>query len=390
MLKHLEGKPSNTMKSTRVQVKPIANSSIGDDRERVEAAIFFLRCQEWMTRKYIEEIRIMYLKPLDELCSGGKRAVEFVSKSMESSSDRSTDGANAANKVDGTEGSHVKVAEKLQQALKTLQQDDVEMTQGYRPLTREKTVSLADCCALYRLETNLKAMEELLDIQASLDKWFENNKANVAKHKELLKNLLTNALTNFEMAYIITELFAIPQVSLQEIQKNKPEYSKYIRSNIGARNIAIINKPLNKGIITKDYIKKLEGQINHFRTVVYEIAKNLEIITETVAANVRDHHLEVNIKQVMIYRFPETIYLSPFAKKLLTNAPTSPNEEDLFGNFVSSFFRQIPIDNLHNGSSNSKLLIQPLQTIKSRSLRGTQLTSHFHFLQQKTTFYVSL
>ncbi|VDM13305.1 unnamed protein product [Wuchereria bancrofti] len=338
------------MKSIRVQVKPIGNSRIGDDREKVEAAIFFLRCQEWMTRKYIEEIRIMYLKPLDELCSGRKRAVEFVSKSMESSSGSSAQGAIATNKVDGTEGSHVKVAEKLQQALKTLQQNDVEMTQDYRPLTREKTVSLADCCALYRLKTNLKAMEELLDIQASLDKWFENNKANVAKHKELLKNLLTNALTNFEMAYIITELFAIPQVPLQEIQKNKPEYSKYIRSNIGTRNIAIINKPLNKGIITKDYIKKLEGQISHFRTVVYEIAKNLEIITETVAANVRDHHLEVNVKQIAVivnnlpprYRFPETIHLSPFAKKLLTNAPPSPNE-DLFGNFVSNFFRQFPV-----------------------------------------------
>ncbi|EJW80814.1 hypothetical protein WUBG_08278 [Wuchereria bancrofti] len=129
------------------------------------------------------------------------------------------------------------------------------MTQDYRPLTREKTVSLADCCALYRLKTNLKAMEELLDIQASLDK-----------------------------------------------------------------------------------------------TVVYEIAKNLEIITETVAANVRDHHLEVNVKQIAVivnnlpprYRFPETIHLSPFAKKLLTNAPPSPNE-DLFGNFVSNFFRQFPV-----------------------------------------------
>lgn len=31
--------------------------------------------QEWMIRKYVEEIRIIYLNPLDELCDGRKRAV---------------------------------------------------------------------------------------------------------------------------------------------------------------------------------------------------------------------------------------------------------------------------------------------------------------------------
>lgn len=56
------------------------------------------------------------------------------------------------------------------EALKALQRDDGDMAQGYRPVTREKTVSLADCCALYRLKTILKAMHELLDIQSSLDK----------------------------------------------------------------------------------------------------------------------------------------------------------------------------------------------------------------------------
>lgn len=56
------------------------------------------------------------------------------------------------------------------EALKALQQDDGGTTQSYRPVTREKTVSLADCCALYRLKTILKAMHELLDVQASLDK----------------------------------------------------------------------------------------------------------------------------------------------------------------------------------------------------------------------------
>lgn len=54
--------------------------------------------------------------------------------------------------------------------MKALQQDDGEVIQGYRPVTREKTVSLADCCALYRLKTILKAMQELMDIQTSLDK----------------------------------------------------------------------------------------------------------------------------------------------------------------------------------------------------------------------------
>lgn len=58
------------------------------------------------------------------------------------------------------------------EALKTLQQDEGgEMTQTYRPVAREKTVSLADCCALYRLRTLIESMQELLDIQASLDKY---------------------------------------------------------------------------------------------------------------------------------------------------------------------------------------------------------------------------
>lgn len=55
----------------------------------------------------------------------------------------------------------------------------------------------------------------------ALYRWFENNKANVDIHKGLLKNLLTNALTNFEMAYVITELFAIQQIPPEEIQKTK-------------------------------------------------------------------------------------------------------------------------------------------------------------------------
>lgn len=54
-----------------------------------------------------------------------------------------------------------------------------------------------------------------------LYRWFSNNKSNVDIHKGLLKILLTNALTNFEMAYLITELFAVQQVPLQEIQKAK-------------------------------------------------------------------------------------------------------------------------------------------------------------------------
>ncbi|EJD76362.1 hypothetical protein LOAG_16660 [Loa loa] len=371
MMRSNKGIYPTTTKSTRVQVKPTANSGVDEDRERVEAAIFFLRCQEWMTRKYIEEIRILYLNPLDELCNGMKRTVESVSKSMEPSSGSSAQGAIATNKRNGAEENRVvsmdKVAEKLQQALKALQRDDGEIIQGYRSVTREKTVSLADCCALYRLKTILKAMQKLLDIQTSLDKWFENNKDDMTTHKGLLKNLLTNALTNFEMAYIITELFDIQQVPLKEIQKTKPKYCKYIRSDIGTRDIATINKPLNKGVTTKDYIKKLEGQISHFRTVVYEIAKNLEIIIETIIANVRDHHLEVNIKQIAIiidnlpprYRFPETIHLSPFAKKLLVNAPPSPdNGGDVFGS---------SLDNLLSGSSNSKLSTQPSQTSKSHS-----------------------
>ncbi|CAG9540342.1 unnamed protein product [Cercopithifilaria johnstoni] len=360
-------------KSTKAQVKSTLNLHVNDDTEKVEAAIFFLRCQEWMTRKYIEEIRIIYLKPLDELCSGKKSTIESVSKSMESSSSSSAHEAIPTNIIDDDGDSRMtsidKVTEKLQRALKALQRDDGDTTQDYRPVTREKTVSLADCCALYRLKTILKATHELLDIQASLDKWFENNKANMNIHKGLLKNLLINALTNFEMAYIITELFAIQQVPPQEIRKTKPEYSKYIRPHIGMRDIAIINKLPNKGIITTECIKTLEGQINHFRTVVYEMAKNLEIIIETIVANVRNHHLEVNIKQVAIiignlppkYRFPETIHLTPFAKKLLTNVSPSPETEDVFGNYS---------DNSHSGRNYSKLLAGPSQTPKSRSTRS--------------------
>uniref|UniRef100_A0A0R3S4M5 DUF2451 domain-containing protein n=1 Tax=Elaeophora elaphi TaxID=1147741 RepID=A0A0R3S4M5_9BILA len=364
-----------TTKSTRAQVKSTTDSRIGDDIERVQAAVFFLRCQEWMTRKYIEEIGIIYLKPLDELCSGRKRAVESVSKSMEPSSSSTTHGAVVTNVTasaggDGRMANIDRVTEKLQRALKTLQQDEGDTMQDYRPVTREKTVSLADCCALYRLKQFLKAMHELLDIQGSLDKWFENNKVNMNIHKGLLRNLLTNALTNFEMAYIITELFAVQQIPLQEIKKTKPEYSKYIRPDIGLRDIAIINKPRSDGIITREYIKKLEGQINHFRTVAYEMAKNLEIVIETIVANIRDHNLEVNVKQVATiidnlpprYRFPETIiHLSPFAKKLLTNAPPSPENGDVFGDCL---------DNSNIGSSNSKLIIQPSQTPKSHSLRS--------------------
>ncbi|VDO28552.1 unnamed protein product [Onchocerca flexuosa] len=340
-------------KSTHMQVKSTKSSGLDEDREKVEAAIFFLRCQEWMTRKYVKEIRITYLNPLDELCSGKKRIVESVSKSMERSSSNS---ARKANKIDGVGDGRIfsmdKISEKLQQGLKVLQRNDGEMAQSYRPVTREKTVSLADCCALYRLKTVLEAVQELLDIQTSLDKWFENNKTNMNVYKSRLKNLLTNALTNFEMAYIITELFAVQQVPRQEIQKIKPEYSKYIRPDIETRDITIINKPLDKGVITIDYIKKLEGQINHFRTVVYEIAKNLEIIIEIIIADVRDHHLEVNVKQIAMiidnlppkYRFPETIYhLSSFAKKLLANAPPSPDSGHIFSSFVSNFSKQLSV-----------------------------------------------
>lgn len=53
------------------------------------------------------------------------------------------------------------------------------------------------------------------------------------KHKRLLKNLLTNALINFEMAYIITELFAIQQVPVQEVQKTKASYFRYYLLDIG-------------------------------------------------------------------------------------------------------------------------------------------------------------
>ncbi|VDK70331.1 unnamed protein product [Litomosoides sigmodontis] len=342
MLHSSKGKRSTTAKSAQAQAKHTPRLRAGDDTERVEAAIFFLRCQEWMTRKYVEEIRIIYLKPLDELCSGKRRKVESVSKSTELSSSGSAHPAIARNIIDGAGDGHVtnadRVAEKLQQALKALQQDDGDTTQDYRPVTREKTVSLADCSAFYRLKTILKAIHELLDVQASLDKWFENNRACIDVHKGLLKNLLTNALTNFEMAYIITELFAVQQVSPQEIRKAKPEYSKYIRPDIGVRNIEIINKPLNEGFITTECIKKLEGQISHFRIVACEMAKNLEIIIETVVANVRDNHLEVNAKQIATiidnlpprYRFPEAIQLTPFAMKLLTNASPGPETGDLF------------------------------------------------------------
>ncbi|VBB25251.1 unnamed protein product [Acanthocheilonema viteae] len=366
-----KGSHPKTTNSTRTQVKPIPNLRVDDDTERVEATIFFLRCQEWMTRKYIEEIRILYLKPLDELYSERKRVIESVSKSLEPSSSGSAHEVIATNGAgDNRLTSIDKVTEKLQQALKALKEDDGGATRGYRPLTREKTVSLADCCALYRLKTILKAMHELLDIQANLDKWFENNKANMNKHKGLLKNLLINALTNFEMAYIITELFAIQQVPLQEIQEAKPEYSKYIRPHVGVRDIEIVNKPLKNGVITRECIKKLEGQINHFRTVVYEMGKNLEIIIQTIVANIRNHHLEVNVKEVATiidnlpprYRFPETIHLTPFAKKLLTNASLSVETGDVFGNCL---------DSSHSVSNNnSKLLTQPSQTPTSRSTRN--------------------
>ncbi|OZC12812.1 hypothetical protein X798_00446 [Onchocerca flexuosa] len=317
-------------KSTHMQVKSTKSSGLDEDREKVEAAIFFLRCQEWMTRKYVKEIRITYLNPLDELCSGKKRIVaaeegivnvESVSKSMERSSSNS---ARKANKIDGVGDGRIfsmdKISEKLQQGLKVLQRNDGEMAQSYRPVTREKTVSLADCCALYRLKTVLEAVQELLDIQTSLDKWFENNKTNMNVYKSRLKNLLTNALTNFEMAYIITELFAVQQVPRQEIQKIKPEYSKYIRPDIETRDITIINKPLDKGIA---------------------------MIIDNLPPK---------------YRFPETIYhLSSFAKKLLANAPPSPDSGHIFSSFLN---------NSHNSSTNSRLLTQASERSKSCSLRS--------------------
>ncbi|KAM3721292.1 ATP-dependent dethiobiotin synthetase BioD [Dirofilaria immitis] len=350
-------------KRTQGMSTPILN--LDDEKEKVEAAIFFLRCQEWMIRKYIKEIRIMYLNPLDELCSGKKRRAESVSKSMECSSNSSAHGTNKIDSSgDGRTLNVDKVSEKLQQALKALQREDEEMGRSYQPVTREKTVSLADCCALYRLKTILEAMQELLDIQANLDKWFENNKTNMNIYirKGLLKNLLINALTNFEMAYIITEIFAIQQVPRQEIRKIKPEYSKYIRPDSDTRNITIINKLSNKRVIMRDYIKKLEGQISQFRTVVHEIAKNLEIIIQTIIGDVRDHHLEVNVKQVTMiidnlppkYRFPETIHLSSFAKKLLANASLSPDN----------------LNNSHNDGTNSKLLTEESQKFRLRSLQS--------------------
>ncbi|MCP9260090.1 Elongation factor 4 [Dirofilaria immitis] len=313
-------------KRTQGMSTPILN--LDDEKEKVEAAIFFLRCQEWMIRKYIKEIRIMYLNPLDELCSGKKRRAESVSKSMECSSNSSAHGTNKIDSSgDGRTLNVDKVSEKLQQALKALQREDEEMGRSYQPVTREKTVSLADCCALYRLKTILEAMQELLDIQANLDKWFENNKTNMNIYirKGLLKNLLINALTNFEMAYIITEIFAIQQVPRQEIRKIKPEYSKYIRPDSDTRNITIINKLSNKRVIMRDYIKKLEGQISQFRTVVHEIAKNLEIIIQTIIGDVRDHHLEVNVKQ---------------------------------------------LNNSHNDGTNSKLLTEESQKFRLRSLQS--------------------
>lgn len=57
----------------------------------------------------------------------------------------------------------------------------------------------------------------------------------------------------------------------------QPEYSKYIRPDIGVRDIEIINKPLDKGLITTECIKKLEGQINHFRSASYTLSHLNEI-----------------------------------------------------------------------------------------------------------------
>ncbi|VDN01484.1 unnamed protein product [Thelazia callipaeda] len=346
-------------KGKRSEVSKHQQSSGDDnDREKMEATIFLLHCQGWITKQYTEEIRNIYLNPLQALFDRKKKTVESISKSVESSSNLSSQKAADDKKSSDTERDNFsnmdKVAEKLQQALKTLQRSNGEIPQSYRPVAREKTVSLADCCALFRLKSLLEAMQELSDIQTSIIKWFDANKTGIEIHKKSFKNLLTNALTNFEMTQILTELFAIKEISRKDIQKMKPSYAKYIRPSSNFRNIALINKPPENGNFTKEFIKKLEGQINNFsiifRTIVYEIAKNLGIIIETIVANVKDHHLEVNTKQVikfssvaMIidnlpprYRFSEPLnHLAPFTKKLLANLPPDLNSGNLFGSTAS-------------------------------------------------------
>ncbi|VDN56269.1 unnamed protein product [Dracunculus medinensis] len=116
---------------------------------------------------------------------------------------------------------------------------------------------------------------------------------------------------------------------------------KYLRPQ--EEKTEILNESKQTQNDEKALIRKLEGQINHYRTVVNEIGKSLEMLIDTIKKTIEDNKLKKYEEKIQLilnelpppYRFASSVKLSNFNSLLLANPPPNLKRFSLFGDLVS-------------------------------------------------------
>ncbi|CAD5211956.1 unnamed protein product [Bursaphelenchus okinawaensis] len=302
--------------------------------EYILAAMYFLDWNKSLLEAYTHNIKELYLVPLTEHCLRKKVMLEEA-LSMDFSG-KSSKVIAAGKKLE--QGVKVELGndelQNLQRRLRNeyeVQKETQAEDPDYVPVKKERWTSLAEISVMYRLRTLIQMSGSTLIFMTKTRSWLEKHRKLLGQHPKECGEVLDYTLLCFETICCQADIFSLTPVDRSIIRSDCKGYITMDDPYVGDPDRKR-DEPLVLKENIKEKAKRLESQINYYRSSVNTIASSLIDITQAIAKKIPRNALAVTTKDVKMilerlppaYYFPTKIVFSEGTQKLLERHP--PNK----------------------------------------------------------------